>query len=254
MKYNPYSHSKIETYFSCPYKFKLKYIDKIKTPLELNKALPRGNLAHLIIENDYNYDVEFELTEVFTEQDRKETIEMLKIFEKSDIGKYYFKKDLKNEEEFSFKIQGNSLVLTTYWDKESWFRGKIDANYIENNMLNIVDYKTGKYKTPEQQNDSQTKMYAIWGFLKYPEIDTISASFVYIEHLKENRFVYRRSQFSSLVKEFYSKTKEVETTEYYKFNVSPLCGYCEFEKYEYCNKRKEIQENTSSLINNTIQF
>ena len=34
MKYAPYSYSMIGTFKNCPYRFKLQYIDKIKTKFE----------------------------------------------------------------------------------------------------------------------------------------------------------------------------------------------------------------------------
>lgn len=254
MLYNPYSHSKLALFFDCQYKFKLKYIDKIKVPFVASKALPRGEFVHLVIENNFNYDVEFPLSEVFTEEDRLETIKMIKEYENSSIAKYYKNKILSNEEEFAFKIENSSVVLADYWDKEVWLRGKIDANYIEDDILHLLDYKTGKYKEMEVQDDSQVKMYAIWGFLKYPEIDIIKASFIYVEHSKENKFTYNRHEFKDLIKEFYNRTKEVETCTIYKKHVSALCEYCDFDLHKHCDARSSINKSTEELLNTTLIF
>lgn len=49
-----YSHSKVETHLSCPYKYKLRYIDKLKTipAYEADNALIVGNTIHLGAEKD----------------------------------------------------------------------------------------------------------------------------------------------------------------------------------------------------------
>jgi len=48
MIFNPYSHSKQDTFVSCPYKFKLIYIDKIKTSPPQNVALGKLDYPDVI--------------------------------------------------------------------------------------------------------------------------------------------------------------------------------------------------------------
>lgn len=53
MKFNyaPYSFSKIDQFKHCPKAFKYKYIDKIKEDTTDRKALHKGEIVHLLIEN-----------------------------------------------------------------------------------------------------------------------------------------------------------------------------------------------------------
>lgn len=51
MLYNPYSVSRLNTHDSCPKKFKLFYIDKIKIKGEPILALEKGSFSHFILEN-----------------------------------------------------------------------------------------------------------------------------------------------------------------------------------------------------------
>jgi hypothetical protein len=54
-KYTPYSHSKIETWKSCPRKFKYQYIDKLPVERVPQVHFDRGKLFHLLME--YNGDL-----------------------------------------------------------------------------------------------------------------------------------------------------------------------------------------------------
>ena len=49
-----YSHSRVETHLSCPYKYKLRYVDKLKTIQAPNADDPLivGNTIHLGAEKD----------------------------------------------------------------------------------------------------------------------------------------------------------------------------------------------------------
>lgn len=56
-----YSHSKVETHNSCPYKYKLRYVDKLKTipAFEAGNALICGNTIHLGAETNLENAIKF---------------------------------------------------------------------------------------------------------------------------------------------------------------------------------------------------
>ena len=132
------SKSSIKTYTQCPYKWKLKYIDKLKEPE--GEALIRGSAAHKLIEVFYKTNVFFENGEfAFTDCDRElyefrelERRRMLALLNnKKDPQKYFF--PLFQEK----KILNNILSLN----------GIVDAVYLNDadDEYIVIDYKTGKF-------------------------------------------------------------------------------------------------------------
>ena len=91
MKFNPYSILKLGCYYACPKQFNFKSIQKIKVPFKYNVALYKGNFIHSIIENDYNYNIEFNINEIFTQEEKDKAIEITKNFESSELGQLYKK-------------------------------------------------------------------------------------------------------------------------------------------------------------------
>jgi CRISPR/Cas system-associated exonuclease Cas4 (RecB family) len=234
MKFNPYSFSKLESWVGCPHRFKLNYIEKIKLPFEQNVALLRGSYFHHYIETNSE---DFELTEIFTESIKIECNRILNVFLNSDVAKKHLERKGQHEEKFAFN---HKLEIVDYNDKTAWLRGAVDYHYIIDNVLTLVDWKSGKYKEPQFQSDKQAKLYALFYFLKYPEINEIKASFVYIEHLKENTFTYQRSQLTSIIKEFFNNTKFIELDEEFRKKPSVLCDYCGFKQFGYCDAQVEL--------------
>ena len=132
MKYNPYSVSRMGTFSTCPKKFKLQYIEKIKVESEPKLALYRGSFAHEILEHNFNYDIAPKLNEVFTQEEADKVIEMIKEFRNTPLGKATEKMinhpSSVREEDFAFN---SNLELVDFWDKNSWMRGSSDLYNVD---------------------------------------------------------------------------------------------------------------------------
>jgi len=256
MIYNPYSVSKMSLYEHCSYKFKLSYIDKIKTKIKSEFALYKGIYSHKVIENDFNYNIDFKLNEVFTNKDRIKVNKIIKDFENSKIGNY-IKNELKNnktiskEEKFSFN---NKLEICKYFDKTSWIRGAIDLYYLKENIIYCIDYKTGKDKSRDSEfGIKQSKIYAIYLFIKFPEIEIIKSSFLFIEHEnKKKTIIYNKKDFKKYIKDIFKITKEIESDKIFKETIGPLCDYCDFFKENICKKPIQAEEKCKDFMNSRI--
>lgn len=132
LKYAPYSHSRLESFRTCPYKFKLSYIDKVKVPFVTNLALYRGSYMHECIEFSDDRPG-FGTNEVFTPEEKAKALEIVNTYRQSTIGQFYYNKHGAHEEEFGLEIIDGKLVATPYNKKENWLRGKIDYSYWDNN-------------------------------------------------------------------------------------------------------------------------
>ena len=270
MKYNPYSVSKIGTYTTCKKKFDLQYIQKIKINKPSNIALQKGSFIHKIIEEFYNYNTPFECNEIFTEAEKQKAKDTVKTFELSKLGQFYKNIAESNEiyslheEKFAFKIskvpkvpkvRKSRLEICDYNDKDAWIRGAIDFQYLENNIVYNIDWKSGKDKSKDETfGIDQSIAYTIFLMLKYPDINVFKSRFVFVEHCTEKEIVYTRDKYPEYIKHFYNLTKTIEKTEIFNENVTPLCDFCDFQEYGFCTSKKELESKTSSFMNTMIDF
>jgi hypothetical protein len=82
------------------------------------------------------------------------------------------------------------------WDKDVWYRGKIDVTIVDNaaKCCTIIDFKTGKRK----EAWAQLAEYAIWAFASYPSIDICDARFYWTVQGEESRKVWSRKEVTML--------------------------------------------------------
>lgn len=213
----PWSLSKIQCYESCPMKYKYQYIDKIKPDANCNGALIKGSKIHNILENIDNF---------IDEQSRGEEYDIVNNFIKSPLFKSISEKVQLGEKEVAFGIDiiDGKLVPTEYNNKVL-FRGKIDLLY----KNRIFDYKTGKFKSYDDQDWTQLKWYAIWFFLKYPEYDEVHISYLYVEHCRHNTMTIRRDKINDITNDMLSRIKNVTVSEsepITRCNRNALCAWC----------------------------
>ena len=261
MIYHPYSISKLGSYTQCPYKFKLKYIDKIKVPFTYNVALYKGSYIHQVLEEDYNYETEFKTTSVFTPDEKAKAEQIVRNFEASELGQFY--KDViadpniphQHEGKFAIKIVDSQLVLCDYYDKDAWIRGALDLEYQEPETVYNVDWKSGKNKSQDETfGIDQSMAYSIYLMLKYPHIDTFVSKFVFVEHNEEKEIIYTRDKFNEYVKHFYKQTKTVESDKIYDTAVTALCNWCDFYAHGHCTAPDKKEEEAKNLMGSTISF
>lgn len=247
MLFAPYSHSRLDEFRSCPHKFKLKYIDKVKVPFVTNLALYRGSYIHERIEHHYN-QIDFKINDVFTQEEKEKCDVIVESFKNSVIGQYYYNKHGLHEQEFGLKVVDGKLQVCDYNDPDAWVRGKIDYSYFEGVKLTIVDWKSGKSKVDSEyfKND-QMIMYAVWAFTKYPEIEELDTSFVYVEHNNERKETFYRANLKEYVKKLFIDTKACENGERYPKTVGPLCDYCDFKTYGHCTGELDMKDVTNSI-------
>jgi len=256
MKHNPYSISKMGTFKTCSKMFKLKYIDKVKIESEPQLALYRGSYAHEILENKFDYNIPVELNHIFTQEEADKVIEMVKEFRETELGqkteKLINRADSILEEDFAFD---KKLKFVDFWDKSAWMRGSADAFNVNLKQSILIDYKTGQDKSEtEDFGYEQGMLYAVYMFIKYPDIQSVKSVFVFIEHGTKKEIFYTRSEFNSYIKHFYDKTKKIEKTEIFKDEISALCSFCDYNNTEHCTSFMENEMRTESLMDSKISL
>ena len=223
MIFTPYSFSTLSMFDQCRRKFKYAKIDKAPKSKKDMTPLIKGGAVHSILEhfpapsphkraNEYQYIVDK--------------------FVGSSLGKKYLFTECVSE--FNFGLS-KILQPCNYSDKEALFRGKIDHICIIDNILHLVDFKSGKYHDEKWQNYDQLLFYAIYFFISRPEINNIKISYVYIEHSDmENSIILDRKYLKIYAKSLIKIIQAVEKEEIFPKCISPLCFWCEYK--EYCDK------------------
>ena len=235
-KYKPYSFSKVSTFYQCPYKFKLKYIDKIKVPFETNIALEKGRYLHHLIEkkflNENTKDFKFSLSK---QEDIEKYHKIFEDFKNNPFIDNLNKLDIEVEKGFSIDIENNEIKVGNY-NNRSLMRGYIDflGIYEKNDKKNciIIDWKSGK--VPKEPNILQVEIYALWCFLYY-DVEVINTCFYYIEHNIKKCFKFQKADIPYLKQRIIDKIGYIENENEFRKQPSALCDYCEMYKFGHCN-------------------
>jgi len=233
-----FSFSKISTFFQCPYKYKLKYLDKVDIPFETNIALEKGKIIHALIEGFFKDEVIPFNYELSTKEDLERYYKIFEEFKNEEFIKKLTKiKLIEVEKGFSLYLKGKELKAKAEYDDNALIRGYIDFFGIiqkENkNIAIIIDWKTGN--PPKEPNVLQVKIYSLWAFLNYPALDEIKTCFYYVEHNIKKCYTFKRSELNTLKEEVLEKIKYIENEKEFRKNYSPLCDYCEMKKFGYCD-------------------
>lgn len=220
MKYAPYSFSKLSTHNQCNRKFRYSYIDKAPQDNTDMTALLKGGAVHSIIEH-YPNDSNHKLAEKYQHVADK--------FISTNLGQKYLTE--KSIREFKFGLS-NKLEPTGYSDKDALFRGSVDFICTIDNVLHLIDWKTGKLKDQKWQEYTQLMFYGIYFFQRYPKIDTIRISYVYVEHEDmENDLVLERQYLRRYIQELTEMIKKVEEDQTFPKNETKLCEWCSFRTH-----------------------
>lgn len=202
-----WSYSRYSTYDQCPKKAKYLYIDKFVEPS--SPALENGTRVHKELE-EFLIHEDFPLPDCGTKL--KEALSYLKT--KGPI----------TEEMWGFN---DEFVLVGPWDKSVWLRAKLDAHYVLNKTLFIIDFKTGKERP---KNMEQLELYAICGFARYAEVNEVATELWYTDTGTIQEHFFSRAQLPGLILKWKARIKAYFTDESFLPKPSPLCGWCSFSK------------------------
>lgn len=235
MKYSPYSFSKMERFYICPFKFKLIYIDKLKPVKKFSIALVKGEMIHSIIEHIIKNKIkEYKkpsCSDEFTEDMRKKIFQSVFLFCKSDLFKSYLEIERNKFSEVKFFLDENLNIGKT--KEGALFTGKIDYVCINGNKASVVDWKTGGKSISMvdrfPKDVEQLKIYSIWLFEKYKQVEEICADFCYIDLEYKQSYTFTRKELQDLKNELMNKIQIIESCDDFCMKKSKLCSYCDFE-------------------------
>ncbi len=243
-----YSHSKISTFEQCPYKFKLKYIDKIKPTVEKSIEAHLGSSVHSALEELYSQILKnkiLELDEVllhYTKEWQKEFSEEIAIPRQRTTAQDYFQKGVEflinyytshaPFDDGTIELE-KEIILPLTEEYEIW--GFIDRLVFNKKTqeYEIHDYKTSNSLPDKEKiaSDRQLALYsiAIKEILKLPKTANIKLIWHYLAHNKKIESFRTEENLENLKKEIIEIIKKIESTKEFPKCESMLCNWCEYK-------------------------
>lgn len=260
------SYSAMDTYQSCPLKYKFQNIDHIKTPK--SKEAVFGSTVHETMKfihtpgilsptldqamehftNSWNpavFDSEDEERAAFSQG-----IRIIQNYYHSNNPANFNIIDLESRFQIEIQDQKESHIVS----------GIIDRIDRTEDGYEIIDYKTTK-KMPSQEkvdNDLQLSVYLNAFLARYPKeienLDKIKVSLYYLKHgvkLSSTRTLEQLEQSKQL---FLDTIKVIEEGNF-EPNISPLCDWCGYQNIcpMWKHKFKELRKIDTDTVNAEIQ-
>lgn len=214
---NTFSFSKISTYKECPLKYKYRYIDKI--PSKPSVHLIKGSKVHKLLENYENSTA-------------GEYSEIVRNFAESELGQEILSKP--SIREHKIKLNADLRANDELKKHETRFIGFIDRINVDGGV-DLIDFKTGKYKEPKYQDFEQLILYSLYMFDKF-DICEIKLRFVYVEHNIENTLIFKRESADFYRTQLKADIEKIENDSEFKKCPGPLCPWCDYR--DLCNSTK----------------
>jgi len=251
-----YSHSRLESFKSCPLKYKFNYIDKIKREEEGIEAF-LGSRFHEVMEKIYK-DLPFrkysldELLDFYEDNWDKNYHDKIviaankrKTKDYKEIGKKFIEDYYKRYYPFNQgKVLGieRPVIINLDDNGEYKLRGYIDRlDQVKDRTYEIHDYKTSK-SLPEQSKmdeDRQLALYQIGIQNMWNDVYNVELVWHYVAFDKEIRSSRTEEELDELKKNTIDLIKKIEATREFLPNESTLCGWCYYKdicplyKHEY---------------------
>lgn len=211
-----WSYSRWSTYEECPFKAKLKFIEKRQEPP--SDAMARGERIHKAIER-YLVDGGRVPTEA---KPMAGELRVLKALRPVVEGERAFSWDWKPVDWFS---------------KEAWCRVKADAFVLPVAddpipTVRTIDHKTGKLKDAGEY-DAQLEIYGLAGLLSYSMAAQATGELWFIDHgkiVQRPEGVFPRKDEKSLKKLWEGRVKKMLSDTRFEPRPGNYCRYCHFRK------------------------
>ena len=242
-----YSHSRISTFGQCPYRFKLKYIDKVRPETEQTVEAFMGSMVHEALEKLYK-DVKFhkpvsleELLVYYSALWAKNWNPAIVIVRKEygqenyrSMGENYIADYYRRHYPFNqTKTLGLEQRITLDLDGSGKYKlqGYIDRlAYQEGGIYEIHDYKTSASMPMKEylEEDRQLAIYALAVRKSYPNASQIKLIWHYLSANQDVVLEKTEEELEALRKAVISDIDRIESATEYPTKPDKICEWCEF--------------------------
>ena len=240
------SYSALNTFLTCPLKYKYQAIDKIRTPQSPEQAF--GSLIHRALKYAYSatekgYPKKEEVINYFSQNwdpnAFEKEVEQRGFFEEGllMLGKYYDsisdddkKKSIATEHRFIVKVGDHTLG------------GAIDRIDRTKSGFEIIDYKTSRKIPPQKEidNDLQLSIYLRAFITEWPSLfeklgdaAKVTLSLEYLRHnlrLSTTRTQDDLKKIDADIMQIIDQIQVTEKEKSFEPHLNPLCDWCDYQK------------------------
>ncbi|MBC7363653.1 MAG: PD-(D/E)XK nuclease family protein [Candidatus Aminicenantes bacterium] len=248
-----YSNSKLSTYETCPWKFKLAYIDRLEVEEEGIEAF-LGSRFHEAMEKLYR-ELPFrtmsleELKAYYQEQWKKNFHDQVVILAPDRTADDYFRLGLKFIEDYyrhyypfnQNRVLGLEQKIEIDLDGDGRYiiLGYVDRiDLTPEGVIEIHDYKTSS-SLPEQAQadaDRQLALYQLGVKRKWPWVEKFKLVWHYVAFDLEITSTRTPEQLEQLKQEIRRLINQIEADREFLPRESILCQWCAF--WDYCPLKK----------------
>ncbi len=260
------SYSSLDTYSSCPLKYKFQEVDKIKTPK--SKEAIFGTTLHSTLKFIHAPGILYpnleQALEFFSQNWNPA------IFDSPEEERSAFSQGIRILQDY---YQKNNPAEVNVIDLESRFQVEI-GNQENRHLLSgiidridktqegyeIIDYKTNR-KMPSQEkvdNDVQLSIYLRAFLSRYPQeernLDKIKVSLYYLKHGVKLTSKRTKEQLKKSEASFLETIRLIESGKF-EPTPSPLCDWCGYQKLcpLWKHKFKELRKFETEIIKKLIE-
>jgi putative RecB family exonuclease len=242
-----YSHSKIETFEQCKLKFKYRYIDKIIPEIAKSIEAHLGGVVHKTLEWLYIQIMEKRIPSIndvisfYSEKWQENYSPDMPIFNKTLTAKDYFNRGVEFLVNYYMKyhpFQDNTIAtekrIEINLDKngEKKLIGFIDrlVNNIENNEIEIHDYKTGSSLVTKEkvENSRQLSIYSLAIKEIFGKDKKVCMVWHFLAHDMKICLRKTNEDLENLKKMIIELIDNIEKTRDFPPTKSQLCYWCEY--------------------------
>lgn len=212
----PWSFSSLDTYERCPYRYKLKHIERIPEPEPKDKdARHRGIEIHKQLE-------------MYVRSERVDLPPEGRFFEPQlvKLRELYSHGKVEVEQTWLFDDKWQPYN-GKYWD--AWCVIKADV-WVNNETTGvIIDHKSGKKFGNEPKHAQQLNLYSLGAFFRYPDMHTIQGEVWYHDANDMLAVTYRRDQAMMFLPRLEARVDTMQNDKYYRPRPSTVnCKYCPY--------------------------
>jgi putative RecB family exonuclease len=244
-----YSHSKLSTYEQCPFKYKIKYIDKVKPVIEKTIEAHLGSAVHETLEWVYNFVKEnpenrLNLDEIivkYIDTWQKDFSKDILVVKKNMTYKDYFNKGIEFLSNYFYMhspFRDGTIEcekrIEIELDENTMLQGFIDrlVHNIEKGHFEIHDYKTANTLPTQEKmdKDRQLALYSIAIKEIYGKDKEVILIWHYLAHNQKIISKRTNEQLEELKYETKQLIKKIENSMYFPTDKSILCDWCEYRE------------------------
>jgi len=247
------SSTKLDTYNTCAYKYKLQYVLKKKGIEEKNTSFEVGNLIHKVMES---YREGLDITEIY---EHHKNNYVLSDFDESII-KEMLVTAVEMYQPYIGLLYDSEKKYTCALDPQLSINGIIDKMYFHNPdfpkdgkyKISVIDFKTGKRK---YDNSTQMKFYIT---LIYKNLgilpEEIECKVFYLRLKEIIPYKFDQADINEFITYLRMVSEVIDKRQSYKYKFGYYCKWCKYKLSDcefYKNKLLLEQKNKGVIDENS---